>query len=125
MPFTYYRSSGLSKPMAFRVLFSSAASYNLDVDQMDVKTAFVYGLIGQLIYVEDQNTERNDCKQLKALYGLKQSSRLWYEYLFNLPLKKPGLKHINTEYSIFNTLQGLNGPIVSTFIDDIKIMGFR
>lgn len=109
MPFTSYHSSGLSKPMAFRFLFAIAASYNLDVDQMDVKTAFVYGLIDQLIYVdipkgsEDQNTERKDCK---LLYGLKQSPRLWYEYLLNFPPKKLELKHINTDYSIFNTLQG-------------------
>ncbi len=29
------------KPMAFRVLFAIAAYYDLDIDQMDVKTAFL------------------------------------------------------------------------------------
>ena len=38
--------------MTFRVLFAIAAYYNLNIDQMDVKTAFLYGLIDQLIYVE-------------------------------------------------------------------------
>lgn len=38
--------------MAFRVLFAIAACFDLDIDQMDVKTAFLYGLIDQLIYVE-------------------------------------------------------------------------
>lgn len=33
------------KPMAFRVLFAIAAYYDLDIDQIDVKTAFFYGLI--------------------------------------------------------------------------------
>lgn len=33
------------KPMAFRVLFAIAAFFDLDIDQMDVKTAFLYGLI--------------------------------------------------------------------------------
>lgn len=33
------------KPTAFRVWFAIAASYDLDIDQMDVKTAFLYGLI--------------------------------------------------------------------------------
>ncbi len=32
-------------PMAFRVLFAIAAFFDLDIDQMDVKTAFLYGLI--------------------------------------------------------------------------------
>ena len=37
--------------MAFRVLFAIAAYYNLDIDQMDVITAFLYGLINQLVYI--------------------------------------------------------------------------
>ncbi len=37
------------KPMAFRVLFAIAEYYDLDINQMDVKTAFFYDLIDQLI----------------------------------------------------------------------------
>ena len=40
------------KPIAFWALFAIAAHYDLDMDQMDVKTAFLYCLIDQLIYVE-------------------------------------------------------------------------
>ena len=59
--------------MMFRVLFAVTAYYNLDIDQMDVKTAFLYGLIDQLIYVEilkGTETEANKnmvCKLFKAL----------------------------------------------------------
>lgn len=73
------------KPMAFRFLFAIAAYFDLDIDQMDVKTAFLYGLIDQLIYVEQSKgteteaTKNMVCKLLKALYVLKQSSRLWYK----------------------------------------------
>ncbi len=38
--------------MAFRGLFAIATLYNLDIDQMDVTTAVLYGLIDQLVYVE-------------------------------------------------------------------------
>lgn len=31
--------------MAFRVFFEIAAFFDLDIDQMDVKTAFFYGFI--------------------------------------------------------------------------------
>ena len=62
------------------------------------------------------------CKLLKALCGLKQSSRLWYKRLVNFLLKKLGLKRINADHSIFVTKAGLDGPVVSTFVDDIKIM---
>lgn len=92
--------------MAFRVLFAIAAYYDLDIDQMDVKTAFLYGLINQLIYVEmPKGTETNAtrdmiCKLRKALYGLKQSPRLWYERLSSFLHEKLGLRQINADHSI-------------------------
>lgn len=63
------------------------------------------------------------CKLLKALYGLKQSPRLWYETLSTSLLEKQDLTRIHADHGIFITKAGLNGPIVSTFVDDIKIMG--
>ncbi len=65
------------KPMAFHVLFAIAEYYDLNIDQMDVKTTFLYCLIDQLMYVEmlkRTETEANKdmvCKLLKALYWLK------------------------------------------------------
>lgn len=38
--------------MAFYFFFAIVAYYDLDIDQMDVKTTFLYGLINYLIYVE-------------------------------------------------------------------------
>lgn len=70
------------KPMAFRVLFAIAAYYDLDIDQMDVKTAFLYGLIDQLVYVQIPKGSESSankgmvCRLLKALYGLTQAPRL-------------------------------------------------
>lgn len=37
--------------MAFGVLFGIAAYYDFDIDQIDVKTAFLSGLIDQLVYI--------------------------------------------------------------------------
>lgn len=113
--------------MAFRVLFAIAEFFDLDIDQMDVKTAFLYGLIDQLVKVEIPKgfAEANRdmvCKLLKALYGLGQSSRLWYERLSGFLLEKLGLKRINADHSIFVTKAGLDEPVVSTFVDDIKII---
>ena len=38
--------------MVFRAFFAIAAFYDLDIEQMDIKTAFLYGIINQLLYVE-------------------------------------------------------------------------
>lgn len=107
------------KPMAFRVLCTIAAYYDLDIDQMDVKTAFLYGLIYQLELPKGTETEVNRdmvCKLLKALR---------YERLSAFLLEKLGLTRIHADHSIFITKAGLNGPIVSTFVDDVKIMGVK
>lgn len=40
------------KPMVFYILFAIIANYNLDIDQINVKTTFLYSLINQLIYTE-------------------------------------------------------------------------
>lgn len=70
------------KLIAFKVLFAIAAFLDLDIDQLDVKTVFLYDLIDQLVYVEipkiseiETNCDKV-CKLLKALYSLKQLPRL-------------------------------------------------
>ncbi len=119
------------KSMAFKVLFAIAAYYDLDIDQMDVKTAFLYGLIDQLVYVQiskgskDSTNRDKVCKLLKALYGLKQVPRLWYERLSKFLLEKLGLSRINADHSTFVTSVGIHDPIISTFMDDIKVMGVK
>ncbi len=123
--------AAMVKPMAFRVLFAIAAYYDLDINQMDVKTAFFYSLIDQLVYIqipkdsEDSTNSGKVCKLLKALYGLKQAPRLWYERLSKFLLEKPGLSRINADHSIFVPSARIHGPIVRTFIDDIKVMGVK
>ncbi len=65
------------------------------------------------------------CKLLKALYSLKQSPRLWYKVPSTFFLEKLGLKRINADQRIFVTETGLKKPIVSTFVNDIKIIGLK
>lgn len=65
------------------------------------------------------------CKLLKVLYSLKQASRLWYKRLFKFLLEKLGFKQINANHNIFVTLTSINGPIVSTFINNINVIGMK
>lgn len=93
-----------------------------------MKTAFFYRLINQLVYVQipkGSETVANKnmvCKLLKALYGLKQAPKLWYKRLSKFLLKKLGLHQINANHNIFVIKAGIKGPIVSTFVNNIKIM---
>lgn len=107
------------KPMAFRALFAIAAYHDLDIDQMDVKTAFLYGIIKQLIYVKlPPGFEKPGvvCKLLKGLYGLKQSARLWYERISEYLFEKIGLKRLHADHGIFATEDGILGPMISIWV---------
>lgn len=65
--------------MVFKTLFALAAFFHLNIDLVDVKIAFLYDLINQLIYIEiskgteTEATKNMVCKLLNSLYGLKQS----------------------------------------------------
>ncbi|GJV15501.1 putative ribonuclease H-like domain-containing protein [Tanacetum coccineum] len=59
----------------------------IDYDEMDVKSAFLYGKIEEEVYVcqppgfEDPDFPDKVYKVEKALYGLHQAPRAWYETL--------------------------------------------
>eukprot|EP00253_Pinus_taeda_P034652 PITA_34652 len=67
-----------------RAVLSIAAQNKWKVYQMDVKSAFLNGVLKEEVYVEQplgyekKGEEHKVCKLKKALYGLKQAPRAWY-----------------------------------------------
>ncbi|KAL0336278.1 UNVERIFIED_CONTAM: Retrovirus-related Pol polyprotein from transposon TNT 1-94 [Sesamum radiatum] len=61
------------------------ASWDLHLEQMDVKLTFLHGDLEEQTYMEQPNGftqpghEHLVCKLKKSLYGLKQSPRQWYK----------------------------------------------
>ena len=108
--------------MVFQALFAIFAFYDLNIEQMDVKAAFLHAIINQLLYVEipkgyEQQWKNQVCLPKKALYGLKQSPRLWYKRLANFLFIKLGLHQLHADHSIFATDQGIKDPIITSFVD--------
>ncbi|GJW02383.1 putative ribonuclease H-like domain-containing protein [Tanacetum coccineum] len=72
---------------AIRLFLAYASFMNFIVYQMDVKSAFLYGIIEEEVYVcqpprfEDLKFPNKVYKVEKALYGLHQALRAWYETL--------------------------------------------
>ncbi|CAA7045319.1 unnamed protein product [Microthlaspi erraticum] len=71
------------KHVSIRILMSAVVNQDLELEQMDVKTAFLHGDLDQELYMEQPEGFEVDkdkdqvCLLKKSLYGLKQSPRLW------------------------------------------------
>eukprot|EP00253_Pinus_taeda_P027748 PITA_27748 len=67
-----------------RTVLSIATQHKWKIYQMDVKSAFLNGVLKEEVYVEQppgyevDGQEHKVCKLKKALYGLKQAPRAWY-----------------------------------------------
>lgn len=83
---------------SIRLLLGIACKLNIRLYQMDVKSAFLNGLLQEEVYVaqpkgfEDPKFPNHVYKLKRALYGLKQAPRAWYErltqFLINADFKR-------------------------------------
>ena len=68
-----------------RVVLGLAASLDLEIEHMDVKTAFLHDDLDKEIYMEQpegfivKGKKDYVCKLKKSLCGLKQAPRQWYK----------------------------------------------
>ncbi|GKE25843.1 putative ribonuclease H-like domain-containing protein, partial [Tanacetum coccineum] len=78
---------------AIRIFLAFASYMGFIVYQMDVKSAFLYGIIDEEVYVSqppgfvDPKFPKKVYKVEKALYGLHQAPRAWYATLSTFLLK--------------------------------------
>jgi hypothetical protein len=99
----------VAKFQSIRTILALAAMNDLELHQMDVKTAFLYGSLEETVYMEQpQGFERGKdmvWKLDRSLYGLKQAPRAWYRTL-DSSLKELGFtRTIRTTPSTFEALE--------------------
>ena len=77
--------SPVSTKDSFRIIMALVAHYNMELHQMDAKTAFLNGELEEVIHMKqpegfvEPGKEDHVCKLQKSIYGLKQASRQWYK----------------------------------------------
>ena len=75
--------SPVVKHVSIRVMLSIVVDQDLELEQLDVKTAFLHGTIDEEIYMSqpegyiEKGQEGKVCKLVKSLYGLKQAPHQW------------------------------------------------
>ncbi|CAN0049137.1 unnamed protein product, partial [Heterosigma akashiwo] len=94
---------------SLRTVLAIAASEDMDIHCMDIKTAFLRGKLDEGIYMrqpegyEVPGMEHKVLKLKRSLYGLKQAPKCWYQTVFI-----EGCHH----------LQG-GETLISVYVDDI------
>ena len=109
--------------MSYKAIFAIAAANDWDLEQIDVKTAFLYGAVQEEIYVklpQGFQKKKGICRLLKALYGLKQSPWVWYTTFTNF-MDELGLEPVDADYSIF--IHHKTGTLVALYVDDVLVTG--
>lgn len=108
---------------SIRLLVAISAKFNLDIDQMDVVTAFLHGKVEEEIYMlqpKEFATDNRVCKLKKALYGLKQASRQWYLELDSVLIRN-GFQRLLVDPCVYFDITLPKMTFVAVFIDDLLI----
>ena len=109
---------------AIRMLLAFACYKDFKLFQMDVKSAFLNGLISEEVYVEQppgfesHEFPNHVFKLTKALYGLKQAPRAWYERLSGFLLEKSFTRG-KIDTTLFTETKNDDLLIVQIYVDDI------
>nr|GEU54139.1 hypothetical protein [Tanacetum cinerariifolium] len=87
---------------AIRIFIAYAAHMNMTVFQMDMKTAFLNGILKEVYVSQPEgfvDQDRHVFRLTKALYGLKQVPRAWYDMLFKFLLSQQFIKGLQISQS--------------------------
>ena len=96
---------------------------------MDVKFAFLNGILDEKVYIEQPEgffyagNKNMVCRLHKTLYGLKKSPREWYEMVHNY-LLNIGFERTNDNNNLYLKKKKGKGILLSEiFVDDIIFGG--
>ncbi|GJU70726.1 putative ribonuclease H-like domain-containing protein, partial [Tanacetum coccineum] len=109
---------------AIRIFLAFASYMGFIVYQMDVKSAFLYGIIDEEVYVSqppgfvDPKFPKKVYKVVKALYGLHQAPRAWYATLSTFLLKS-GYRRGTIDKTLFIKKDKNDIMLVQVYVDDI------
>ena len=109
---------------AIRLLLAYSCFMGFKLFQMDVKSAFLNGVLAEEVYVkqppgfEDPHHPEYVYKLNRALYGLKQAPRAWFERLSKFLLEN-GYSMGKADKTLFVKHHNCNLIVVQVYVDDI------
>ena len=121
--------SPVVNPSSIRIVLSLVACMDLELEQLDIKTAFLHGDLDEDIYMEqpegyvDQQHATHVCKLKRSLYGLKQAPRQWYKK-FDAFMKKMKYHRSDMDHCVyFSGDISRKFVILLLYVDDMLLAG--
>ncbi|KAJ9550550.1 hypothetical protein OSB04_014595 [Centaurea solstitialis] len=120
--------SPVAKMPSVRICIALAAIHHWPLHQLDVKNAFLNGVLEEEVYMEQppgfivKEEASKVCRLRRSLYGLKQSPRAWFGR-FSSVMGEFGMVRSASDYSVFFRHKQGKRIIVVVYVDDIIITG--
>ncbi|KAH9669265.1 hypothetical protein KPL70_021724 [Citrus sinensis] len=113
----------------FRIVLAMCATFDLHLEQLDVKTAFLHGELEEEIYMlqpegfAETGNENLVCRLNKSLYGLKQAPRCWYKR-FDSFIMSLGYNRLSSDHcAYYKRFEDNDFIILLLYVDDMLIAG--
>jgi len=113
---------------SIRLLLALVAHLDLELFQMDVKTAFLNGNLEKDIYMDQpinfvsKGQEDNLYCLKRSIYGLKQSSRPWY-FRFHETITSFGFAMVLEDHCVYVKRTTRGTMFLMLYVDDILLAG--
>jgi hypothetical protein len=113
---------------SFRLVLHLAASLGWDLQQLDVKTAFLHGVLPpeETAYMEQPSGFEEPGKEdwvwrlEKSIYGMKQASRIWNQ-TFHKTVSSWGFQRMRNEWCVYRRTSATGTTIFALHVDDIIV----
>lgn len=110
---------------ALRMLLTIAAIDDLEIEQLDIKTAFLNAELNEEIYMAVPEgvagTPGKVLRLKRCLYGLKQSPRMWNKLLTTTLTEDLGCECVSVDQSVLTCKRGISTCYVCVYVDDILL----
>ncbi|XP_073016671.1 uncharacterized protein [Primulina eburnea] len=110
-----------------QVLLSIAVNLDWPLQQLDVKNAFLNGMLEEEVFMDpppgfEGTCGKKVCRLKKALYGLKQSPRAWFGRFTQFVLKQ-GYVQGQSDHTMFTKFSESRVSVLIVYVDDIILTG--
>ena len=118
--------SPVAKMTFIQLFISLTATHNWDLNQLDIKNAFLHGKLQEKVYMDQplgfvaQGEIGKVCRLWKSLHGFKQSPCAWFGK-FSQAIEKFGLQKSKSYHFVFYQNSSSSIILLVVYVDDIVI----